>query len=101
MSNLQHITRRHTAQSWHEHFKKSAAVLEKRIKRFIDAGIDTKTLKTQDERRKTKEIEEQARQARAVQPAPAAAVVQASSQPASEHTVAQKEGARLTQIASR
>ncbi|WVR03708.1 hypothetical protein IAU60_000703 [Kwoniella sp. DSM 27419] len=49
------IADRHSPQSWHERFKKSAAILERRVKRFISQGIDD-TLKTADERQKVKEL---------------------------------------------
>ncbi|OCF36295.1 hypothetical protein I316_02169 [Kwoniella heveanensis BCC8398] len=46
---------RHTAQSWHERFKKNAAIFERRTKRFIEEGVDH-TLKTKQERLKTREL---------------------------------------------
>lgn len=85
-------------------------MFEKRIKRFVDQGIDSKTLKTKDERRKAKENEEQARAAKA---AKARAEVDrdnagdgANAAKATNGTtavpggVAEREGARLTQIAA-
>ncbi|WVQ93651.1 hypothetical protein IAU59_000727 [Kwoniella sp. CBS 9459] len=46
---------RHTAQSWHERFKKNSVAFEKRIKRLIVAGVDG-TLKTKAERIRTREL---------------------------------------------
>ncbi|WVF66019.1 hypothetical protein IAT40_000757 [Kwoniella sp. CBS 6097] len=46
---------RHTAQSWHERFKKNAATFERRIKRLIQDGVND-TLKTKAERLKLREM---------------------------------------------
>ncbi|WWC60432.1 uncharacterized protein I303_103004 [Kwoniella dejecticola CBS 10117] len=45
------IAERHSAQSWHERFKKNAAMFDKRVKAFIQSGVDT-SLKTKLEREK-------------------------------------------------
>ncbi|WWC68514.1 uncharacterized protein I206_102443 [Kwoniella pini CBS 10737] len=47
------IASRHTAQSWHERFKKNGLIFERRVKGFIQAGVDA-SLKSRAEREKTK-----------------------------------------------
>lgn len=45
---------RHSSQSWQERFKKNSAAFKRRIRRFVDEGVD-ETLKTAQERRKDRE----------------------------------------------
>lgn len=45
---------RHSSQSWQERFKKNAAAFKRRVRRFVDEGVDD-TLKTAQERRKDRE----------------------------------------------
>ena len=49
------IADRHTDQSWHERFKKNSAPFARRIKRFIEEGVD-RTLKTEKERAKAEQV---------------------------------------------
>jgi len=127
------IVERHSAQSWHERFKKNSGALSNRVNRYIYAGIREKDLKT------AKEVEN-ARQAEASiaasssastadRPAPSKTAPAGNTSAAAVHdkleslktppapsaqaeaqvnaggvhertTVAEREGARLTQIAA-
>ena len=125
MSSLYPIARRHSNQSWQERFKKNQTTFEKRIKRCIYGGVDD-TLKTAEEREKTRvEAEERQREAMGSEAEVAAAEESEvmlgleatveeppqeplqteqteagpSRQSIGHNTVAEREGARLTEMA--
>ena len=109
MSDKYPLANRHTHQSWHERFKKNAAIFTKRVARFKDLGIDD-TLKTKQERTKARELKAQ-REKQKEAAAATAAENQDEVQPPLEipgtgqtlqpTSTAQKEGARLTELAEK
>ena len=107
------IADRHTSQSWHEHFKKNSALLSKRVQRFTQQGVND-TLKTKEERKKAKDMKT-AREARENAQEDTGAggpdgPVEVGGDGGADvgqplqgdhQTIAQREGARLTEIASK
>ncbi|WWC88056.1 uncharacterized protein L201_002959 [Kwoniella dendrophila CBS 6074] len=49
-------SKRHSAQSWHERYKKNSTSFEKRVRGLVQDGVDT-TLKTRKEREKAKLVQ--------------------------------------------
>lgn len=110
------IAARHSSQSWHERFKKGSALLSKRVVRFVQQGVND-TLKTKEERAKAKELKEakeaqEKAQEKALEKAQEKAQGKAQEtapnggdlgQPlhGDHQTAAQREGARLTEIATK
>ena len=129
------IVERHSAQSWHERFKKNSGALSNRVSRYMHAGIREKDLKTDKEVEHAKQAEASAaasasssavarrsqprkaqaekRSAEVAQPSEGSTEAAPTSRTQSvseaaptgsdapKHTtVAEREGARLTQLAA-